>query len=498
VIVSVNYRLGVLGFFSLGTPGLAGNMGLKDQMEALKWVQTNIRSFGGDPSKVTIFGESAGAMSVSYHQVSPQGNGLYRGIISQSGMANYFSIVMHTGRTITDSIRLTEDLGCLDKDVTKVTQCLQDVDSETLILKTLPNFDGVAVVEEELDGAGPYVFVPIIDSFSPNPFLPEHPINTIRAGRQKDIPVIAGVTANEGSITLNFVWNRMDDFNRNWTTIGPRSLYFIRADEITEHDELIANVTRHFYTGEKEFSTELKDEMLNLLGDYFTSSVHRAVQHQAETQKAPVFMYELTHKASRSLQELFGLPAGAENEDFGVGHGDDLVYIFTKVGPFTGGVQTDEDEATRDIITTLWTNFAKYLDPTPFQEDSVPTWKPITPIEDNYLEIKPESESKEGFRTSRMYFWSRLFWEDLESDIGSKNLPQVRFQSIQSKTHQSHMYCNFQVSPGTQTSTQPKVTYGFVPSSSTTPASQQSGFAFRLFDSSGQFFPRQIPNRNFA
>ena len=85
VMVSINYRLGTLGFLSLGTPELPGNAGLWDQVEALKWIQTNIKYFGGDNKKVTIMGESAGSWSVMYQLLSPASAGLFQRVISQSG-----------------------------------------------------------------------------------------------------------------------------------------------------------------------------------------------------------------------------------------------------------------------------------------------------------------------------------------------------------------------------------------------------------------------------
>ena len=84
-MVSINYRLGMLGFLSLADTNLAGNMGLLDQVMALKWVQNNIKEFGGDPNKVTIMGESAGSWSVFYHMMSPHSIGLFQQVIGQSG-----------------------------------------------------------------------------------------------------------------------------------------------------------------------------------------------------------------------------------------------------------------------------------------------------------------------------------------------------------------------------------------------------------------------------
>ena len=85
VIVSINYRLGLLGFLSLASDKLTGNMGFLDQVMALQWVQDNIAEFGGDPNKVTIWGESAGSWAATYHMVSPLSKGLFHQVIGQSG-----------------------------------------------------------------------------------------------------------------------------------------------------------------------------------------------------------------------------------------------------------------------------------------------------------------------------------------------------------------------------------------------------------------------------
>ena len=85
VMVSINYRLGLFGFLSLGTSEVPGNMGLLDQVMALKWIKQNIKNFGGDPNMITIAGESAGSYSVLYHTLSPRSVGLFNRAIAQSG-----------------------------------------------------------------------------------------------------------------------------------------------------------------------------------------------------------------------------------------------------------------------------------------------------------------------------------------------------------------------------------------------------------------------------
>ena len=84
-MVSINYRLNMLGFLSLANKDLSGNMGLLDQVMAFEWVQNNINEFGGDPNKVTIMGESAGSWSVFYHMISPHSINLFHQVIGQSG-----------------------------------------------------------------------------------------------------------------------------------------------------------------------------------------------------------------------------------------------------------------------------------------------------------------------------------------------------------------------------------------------------------------------------
>ncbi|XP_069103815.1 pyrethroid hydrolase Ces2e-like [Argopecten irradians] len=94
IVVTLNYRLGVLGFFSTGDANARGNYGLWDQIEALKWVKSNIRNFGGNPDSVTLFGESAGAFSVSHLAIMPSNKGLFHRVIMQSGSLGSFGSVI--------------------------------------------------------------------------------------------------------------------------------------------------------------------------------------------------------------------------------------------------------------------------------------------------------------------------------------------------------------------------------------------------------------------
>merc|ERR1712241_1141875 len=91
VLVAMNYRLHALGFLSFGNNLVSGNMGLRDQQLAIQWVKANIQHFGGDPNRITIFGESAGGISVHAQVLSPSNNGLFSGAIAQSGSILFVS-----------------------------------------------------------------------------------------------------------------------------------------------------------------------------------------------------------------------------------------------------------------------------------------------------------------------------------------------------------------------------------------------------------------------
>lgn len=125
VLVTTNYRLGAFGFLSLGTRNIPGNAGFKDQVLALKWVQKNIRYFGGDPDLVTLMGNSAGAYSVTAHMVSPMSKGLFHRVIALSGSITYQRKLESNYLELAQ--KLAEKMNCTISDTDDMTECLQAV-----------------------------------------------------------------------------------------------------------------------------------------------------------------------------------------------------------------------------------------------------------------------------------------------------------------------------------------------------------------------------------
>jgi para-nitrobenzyl esterase len=186
VVVTLNYRLGPFGF--LAHPALAeedphhstGDYGLLDQIAALQWVQRNIAAFGGDPRRVTVFGQSAGAISTAALYASPLARGLFAGAIVHSGNGNAKSLQAAARGGIT----LAKQVGC-DRATTQDTvQCMR---AQT------PSAIAAAVPEQYAPGGLQYA--PVVDGW----VLPRRPIDLVAHGEQNQVPLIVATTSNEFS-----------------------------------------------------------------------------------------------------------------------------------------------------------------------------------------------------------------------------------------------------------------------------------------------------------
>jgi para-nitrobenzyl esterase len=188
VLVSINYRLGIDGFAYL--PDAPANRGLLDQVAALEWVRDNIAAFGGDPARVTIFGESAGAMSVTTLLGMPAARGLFTGVIAQSGAAQ-------VGATPDDARLVTGELSrVLGFEATAASLAALDLGKLTEAQATVrdamaagpdPARWGASIVATSM------ALIPVIDGDS----LPVHPLAAIAAGQGADVALLAGTNTEE-------------------------------------------------------------------------------------------------------------------------------------------------------------------------------------------------------------------------------------------------------------------------------------------------------------
>ena len=262
VLVTFNYRLGILGFLSMETEDIPGNQGLWDQREALLWVQKNIKHFGGDPKRVTIFGGSAGSMSVNYHLFSTQSKGLFHRAIMQSGTAiSPYTKVNNPPAHY--AMRLSRAVGCSGADV---SDCLRNIPVNTLY-NNIMMFDECSLrADIGLTFPGPWV--PVVDNYVDKPFIAEAPEDILETGKENKVPTMIGFTKEDGLLfTSRFIKDKdfKNFFLENWESCGPINLLGKETSFITKEDVAYVN--------------NLRDKYPKDLTDLFTDAIFARSSH---------------------------------------------------------------------------------------------------------------------------------------------------------------------------------------------------------------------------
>jgi para-nitrobenzyl esterase len=324
LIVSLNYRLGIFGFFSL--PGLtkesghnaSGNYGLMDQIAALQWVKNNIADFGGDPHNVTVFGESAGSASVSALMASPLAKGLFQKAIGESG-ALFGTREPPKTRLQTEE----EDVKFADSAFdTSSLEALRAVPAQQLLdaaLKKPNNF-----------------FRPNIDGY----FLPADCRSVYKSGKQAHVPLLAGWNKDEGDYRSFF--GKEDPTKENYVNIAREKF----GNKSKKFLQLYPAMT----------DSEAKRSAQDFQGDMFTGyATWKWIEMQLATGESPVYRYK--------FEQPLPLPADAKpGTEPRVPHASEIEYVFTVL--FSKKLPwTKEDYKVSDVISSYWTNFAKTGNP---------------------------------------------------------------------------------------------------------------------------------------
>lgn len=364
VLVTVNYRLGVFGYFahpelSAESPhGASGNYGLLDQIAALRWVQDNIAAFNGDPTNVTIFGQSAGALSVFALLASPLAAGLFQRVIGQSGSP--FSLRML--RTLSES------------EHTGTTLAAQWGASSLAELRALP----VAALMGETNAtyaAGGYR--PTIDGWS----LPSNPAATIASGAHPPVSLLVGATSDE--------WTPMSvGLTTDADAVRQRAaqLYGERADEFVQLYPIASD-----------------DEATRVQIASMSDSLFAGMRFWADVQRAhgqPAYLYYFDRK----------LP-GRNSAYFGAFHSGDLYYAFNTLDS-TDRPWEMADMRLADAMTSYWANFAATGDP---NGTGLPHWPQYDPQTDTVMELGEQIGSIATPKAAQMAFFER----DIKAWLGN-------------------------------------------------------------------------------
>ncbi|XP_042888719.1 venom carboxylesterase-6-like [Penaeus japonicus] len=375
VVVIIQYRLGTLGFLSTEDSELRGNLGLKDQTVALQWVQDNIRDLGGDPGKVTIFGESAGGASVDFHVLSPMSKGLFTRAIMQSGTALCPWASRRGHRDV--ATKLVELLNCTSVSLSP------SLDSSALLtcLRGVP-FDQLVTVQLQFN------------------------VTLLRKGLYNKVDIISGVTAHEGALfsILHLTKPELPELLlKDFSVNGPLEAGFDQEDE----GEYMTRRVYHHYLGSLQISEEKSEELTQLYTDRMFMVCHLDVvrHHQRdESFGNRVYAYELQHRGEHSFLDLFVEPSEVAKE--WVSHGDDLQYLFEA---FTENLtlSRSDDLLVARIVVDLWTNFAATGHPTPDLALGF-RWEPTTQHRDAFLSITTSPDMKEFSNQGTQRFWNNM------------------------------------------------------------------------------------------
>nr|XP_023022447.1 esterase FE4-like [Leptinotarsa decemlineata] len=371
VVVTLNYRLGVFGFLATSDGVIPGNLGLKDQHFAMKWVQENIHIFGGDPNKVTIGGQSAGAISSSYHMISKKSGGLFQNVILQSGAAintigfqeNPDKYAFKLGNILNNSLDVMDSKNLL-------ALLMNTTTDEILAAAAQIPFDGNVdyVVLKEL------IWCPIIESSNlPDAYISEPMYDNLQNGEFKNVSILIGFTDEEAlsflpGIPLEEIAQLFDS--------DPSLMVNDKLHLDAHNRSIVGNEIWKLYTENTPFARDL-GALVRFASD---SLITRGVIRHADitSRYVPTYLYQYSYGGDRQKKKF---------PDTGnVGHSYEMVYIWDVTGfPDV----TEFDNVMRQRTLKLWTNFIKYQNPTP-EDDSLlqhMIWPKLEPDTSIYLNI---------------------------------------------------------------------------------------------------------------
>ena len=370
VYVAINYRLHALGFLSFGNDLVSGNMGLRDQHLAIQWVRANIHQFGGDPDKVTIFGESAGGMSVQAQVLSPLNSGLLHGAIAQSGSILFLNILAR-GAEKKSARNLAEALGCPTSLGHETLACLQNTDFDFVNDAKMIN-DPISTTYD-LTADIKFWFWPIIDSYASNPFIPMDPLEALMTGQFNRIPYMSGTNTYEGALVVG-AYAPLGVTGADTLNIikpHPNVGVYIHYGQ----PEVLTEVAKDFYNHpEGDSRLDLETPAINIITDIvFTSYDQKSVELMSGHVRN-VYNFHLTQKTENSvIGRAFNL-----SSDYTPMHGDDFTFLMLP----KAGDSVDEEKTTARAMVKYWANFAKYGTPSPVLGDqadtsALPAWYPV-------------------------------------------------------------------------------------------------------------------------
>lgn len=390
VVVTLNYRLGIFGFFAHpelsaeGPNGASGNYALTDQIAALRWVKANIAAYGGDPANVTIFGESAGSWAVSLQMATPLSEGLFHKAIGESGAYLYPMADLKQAAYGLESGE-TQGKTFGDKVAPGGLAGLRAMRADQLLLASLvtpkaPNFGQFLVV----DG---YV-------------LKRPARETYLAGGLRAVPVLVGSNADEGS--------GLSDFGV--VAVTPKDAEAYVAEVKARYGDLAPAYLKQYP------ARDLTDQVFNAYRD---AEFGWRMEHWANriaAVKSPAWLYHFSHVPPVG-EAMHWVDFGARQRRLGAFHASEIAYVFNSPQNqlLSGANLKPADIALADTMSSYWVNFARTGNP---NGAGLPQWKPYLDKDRRYMAFDETAVPSINLLPGRLELHRRI-----DDTRASRNIP---------------------------------------------------------------------------